>query len=208
MKIHDITASISNNLPPYGGGLRPVITHPARMADGEAYNISKMSFSSHTGTHADTPFHFIADGADCITTPLDHFYGPCKVVTLPVTSHITKADIEGLDIQAGDIILFNTGQSKYMSCGDFKEDFIALTPEAAEYLVSKKIKTIGIDYLSLDPYGAEGFPAHKLLLGSGIAALEGLVLDGVPDGEYILSALPLKYPGGDGSPVRAILIEQ
>jgi len=207
MKIYDITATISENLPPYGGGLRPVITHPAQMANGDAYNISKITFSTHTGTHADTPLHFIADGTDCITTPLDRFYGKAKVISLNVTTHITKADLEDKDIQEGDIILLNTGQSKYMSCGEFNENFIALTVEAAEYLADKKIKTIGIDYLSIDPYGTRGYNAHKVLLGKGIAALEGLVLDGVPDGEYIISALPLKYPNGDGSPVRAILVE-
>jgi len=177
------------------------------MANGDAYNISKITFSTHTGTHADTPLHFIADGTDCITTPLDRFYGKAKVISLNVTTHITKADLEDKDIQEGDIILLNTGQSKYMSCGEFNKNFIALTVEAAEYLADKKIKTIGIDYLSIDPYGTRGYNAHKVLLGKGIAALEGLVLDGVPDGEYIISALPLKYPNGDGSPVRAILVE-
>jgi len=207
MKIYDITAEISQNLPPYGNGFRPQITHPAQMSKGDSYNISKLSFSSHTGTHADMPLHFIADGTDCTTTPLDHFYGPAKVMHVPVKNHIRKADLVGLDIQAGDIILLNTGQSKYMGDGTFKEDFIALIPEAAEYLVEKKIKTLGIDYLSIDPYGSDDFAVHKILLGNNIAVLEGLVLDGVPEGEYILSALPLKYPNGDGSPVRAILVE-
>jgi len=207
MKIHDITATISNALPSYANGLRPIISHPAKILSGDAYNISKISFSSHTGTHVDTPFHFASDGTDCVTTPLDHFYGPAKVMSIDVSMHITHLDLEGLDINAGDIILLNTNQSKFMSCGEFKEDYYALTQEAAKYLVSKKIKTIGIDYLSIDPYGDECFLAHKTLLGSGIAVLEGLVLDDVCDGEYILSALPLKYTNGDGSPVRAILIE-
>jgi len=44
-------------------------------------------------------------------------------------------------------------------------------------------------------------------LGSGIAVLEGLVLADIPEGKYILSALPLKIPGSDGSPVRAVLID-
>jgi arylformamidase len=81
-----------------------------------------------------------------------------------------------------------------------------LTADAAEYLVSKKIKTLGIDCLSVDSYGTSDFPVHKALLGNHIAILEGLVFDGVPEGEYILSALPLKFHKGNGSPIRAVLI--
>ena len=39
----------------------------------------------------------------------------------------------------------------------------------------------------------------------GVAILEGLVLDGVPEGVYELIALPLKLAGMDASPVRAVL---
>ena len=206
MKIYDITAEISSNLPVFGNE-RPEITIVSQLANGDPYNFSKLSVTAHTGTHADMPLHFILGGATCSDMPLDYFYGPAKVIRLSVTSHVCKADLAPLDIQEGDIILLDTGQSSHMRNSVFKEDFIALTPEAAEYLVEKKIKTIGIDYLSIDPYGAPGFPAHKALLGNGIAILEGLVLEGVPEGVYTLSALPLKIPGGDGSPVRAVLVD-
>jgi len=206
MKIYDITASISNNLPTYSEE-RPEIIPLVQMEKGDICNVSRHITTTHTGTHADMPRHFIADGADCESVDLRHFYGTAKVLKIPATSHITKADLEGHDIQPGDIILLDTGQSKYMSQPNLREDFIALTSSAAEYLVEKKIKTVGIDYLSVDPYGVPDFPVHKILLTNGIAALEGLVLRHVPAGEYILSALPHKLPGGDGSPVRAVLVE-
>jgi len=209
MKIYDITAEISNNLPVFGGGDdRPTVTTLGQFENGDPYHLTKLSMSAHTGTHADMPLHFIPGGSTCDTTALDYFYGPAKVMRVNVSSHICKADLEPLDIQAGDIILLDTGQSKYMRQRAFKQDFIALTPEAAEYLAGKKIKTIGIDYLSIDPYKTEGFPAHKALLSNGVAILEGLVLEGVPEGTYTLSALPLKIAGGEGSPVRAILVDK
>ena len=206
MKIYDITAEISNDLPVFGNE-RPAITATAQMDKGDEYNFTKLFLTAHTGTHADMPLHFISGGVACNEIALDYFYGPAKVMRIAVNSHVRKADIAHLDINAGDIILLCTGQSAYMQQAAFKEDFIALTPEAAEYLVEKKIKTVGIDYLSIDPYGAAGFPAHKALLGNGIAILEGLVLEGVPEGTYTLSALPLKIPNGDGSPVRAVLVK-
>jgi len=206
MKIYDITAPISNDLPVYGEK-RPKITKLAQIDNGDVCNVTWLSASSHTGTHADMPLHFISGGATCSDIALDYFYGPAKVMRIAVSSHIRKADLEPLDIQAGDIILLDTGQSAHMRHGVLKQDFIALTPEAAEYLAKKKIKTIGIDYLSIDPYGSPDFPAHKILLGNGIGILEGLVLEGVSEGMYTLSALPLKIPNGDGSPVRAILVD-
>jgi arylformamidase len=41
----------------------------------------------------------------------------------------------------------------------------------------------------------------------GLRVLENLVLDGVPEGDYELIALPLKLAAADASPVRAVLRE-
>ncbi|MCL1786480.1 MAG: cyclase family protein [Defluviitaleaceae bacterium] len=207
MKIYDITAEISSNLPVFGDE-RPTVDQVLQLAKGDPYNFTKVAFTAHTGTHADMPSHFIQDGATCDNIPLEHFYGKAKVIRIPATSHITKADLLPYDIAAGDILLIDTGQSKHMQEGTLKKDFIALIPDAAQYLVEKKVKTVGIDYLSVDPYDAADFPVHMALLGNGITILEGLVLENVPEGEYILSALPLKIAGGDGSPVRAVLISE
>jgi len=206
MKIYDITAEISDTLPVYGDE-RPTAIKTAQLKNGDPYNFTKFAATTHTGTHADMPSHFIMGGATCENIPLDCFYGPAKLIRIAATGHITKEDLLPHNIEAGSILLIDTGQSQYMRQGTLKKDFLALTPEAAQYLVEKCIKTVGIDYLSIDPYGAEGFPAHMALLGNGITILEGLVLEGVPEGEYILSALPLKIVDGDGSPVRAILVE-
>ena len=208
MKIYDITAEISDTLPVYGGGDEsPIVTILSQHESGDPMHSTKLTLSAHTGTHADMPLHFIPGGSTCTTTALDHFYGTAKVMRINTNSHVTKADLEPLDIKAGDIILLDTGQSKYMRQSTFKPDFIALTPEAAMYLAEKKVKTVGIDYLSIDPYKSPGHPAHMALLGNNIAVLEGLVLEDVPEGTYTLAALPLKIQGGEGSPVRAILID-
>ncbi|MCL2216759.1 MAG: cyclase family protein [Defluviitaleaceae bacterium] len=207
MKIYDITAEISENLPSYGGKGRPTVTELMQLKNGDFYNFSQLKITTHTGTHADVPLHFIDGGAACDDISLEHFYGRAKVFDIPATSHICKSDLAPLNIEEGDIILLNTGQSHYMRQAEFNPDYFALTKEAAEYLVEKKIKTVGIDYLSVDAYDATDFPAHMALLGNNIATLEGLVLENVPEGTYTLSALPLKIPGGNGSPVRAVLVQ-
>jgi arylformamidase len=207
MKIYDITAEISDNLPVYGKE-RPVAEKSLQLAKGDMCNLMNLSLTTHTGTHADMPSHFILGGATCDNIPLDHFYGKAKLIRVNAAAHITKEDLQPFNIEAGIILLIDTGQSPYMRQRNLKEDYLALMPCAAQYLVEKKIKTVGIDYLSIDPYNTADFAAHKILLGSGVTVLEGLVLENVPEGEYILSALPLKIADGDGSPVRAVLVER
>ena len=207
MEIYDITASISENLPVYAGERHSVI-EVMRLKNGDMSNFSAIKFSSHTGTHADVPYHFIQEGKNLDEVSLEHFYGKAKLFRIKIAGNIRVSDIRHLKIKEGDIVLFDTGQSDYMENPVLKEDYFAFSPEAAEYLASKNVKTVGIDYLSIDPYNADGFPAHKILLGKGICLLEGLVLKDVPVGEYTLSALPLKLKGGNGSPVRAILVRE
>ena len=208
MKIHDITTTLSQSIPFYSENDPFHFKKTLQLKNGDMCDLSLIKMSSHTGTHADMPLHFIEDGANCETIQLDHFYGNAKVIRLNLETHrhIIKEDLIQHDITEGDRILLCTGQSINMDKPLIK-DFIALTPEAAEYLAEKKIKTLGFDYISVDPYNSPNFPVHKILLGNGIAIIEGLVLHNIPPGEYILSALPLKFENGDGSPVRAILIE-
>jgi arylformamidase len=186
MKIYDITATIGDSLPVYDDKERFVITELMQIAKGDLFNVSRLTTTTHTGTHADMPLHFVADGAACDNIALDYFYGRAKVIRFKATGHISKTDLEPYDIEAGDIILLDTGQSPDMRQPALKEDFFALTPDAAHYLAEKKIKTLGIDYLSVDPYGTPDFPVHTVLLGNDIAILEGLVLDGVPEGDDCL----------------------
>ena len=205
-KIYDITAEISENLATYSDE-KPEIKEIMRLKDGDICNLSRINATSHTGTHADMPAHFIENGATCHDIALDHFYGFARLVRISSASHITKADLLPYPVEAGDILLIDTGQSQYMKQSGLKKDFLALLPDAAQYLVEKKVKTLGIDYLSVDPYDSIDYPVHKTLLGNGIVILEGLILEGIPEGTYTLSALPLKIRNGDGSPVRAVLVE-
>ena len=67
---------------------------------------------------------------------------------------------------------------------------------------------VGINSPSVDPSDSDSLEAHRIMHGAGVVILENLLLEGVPDGEYELIALPLKIEGGDGSPVRAVLLQR
>ncbi len=50
------------------------------------------------------------------------------------------------------------------------------------------------------------FASALILLGAECVLLEGIVLDGVEEGRYFLSAAPLNLGGCEGAPCRAYLI--
>jgi arylformamidase len=216
MRTYDITALFSEGLPEYGGGGSLQIAKKSEIARGAVCNELTLRFDNHTGTHADMPKHFIDKGLSCDNIPLDRFLGTAKLFDLRRIlggrKSVELSDIGCLDINEDDIVLFNTGNSPLMREKVFTPDYVSLSPGAARYLAEKKVKTVGIDYLSVEKFGDPDFPVHKTLLGSGITVLEGLAFDQtplgfVPQGTYFLSALPLKIQDGDGSPVRAVLTD-
>ena len=91
--------------------------------------------------------------------------------------------------------------------GTFSEQFVYLSPEAADICINKKVKLVGLDYITVERYGDQEFPIHRRLLENNIPLLEGIYLKDVPAGRYTLICLPLKIRGGEASPVRAILVQ-
>jgi len=155
----------------------------------------------------DAPVHFI-DGAPGIDeVPLDVLIGPARVIGIEDGSKISADELERHQLQVGERILCRTANSlRDWSAQPFTSDFVSLTVEAARYAASRRIAFLGVDYLSVGPYGgSDGAEIHRALLGAGIWIVEGLNLRDAEPGNYQLVCLPLKIAGADGSPARAIL---
>lgn len=210
MKIYDVSALISREIPVFEGNPAASITGRAQMAKGAACNTSMLAFDSHTGTHVDAPYHFVADGKTIDQLPIDYFMGKAKVFDLTGRKAVTAEDLKGLDIREGDIVIFRTDNSveRRMEQSDFYREFVYISHDGAAYLAEKKVKGVGVDYLSVEQFTAKIPDTHRTLLGSEILIVEGLVLTDIAPGEYTLLALPLRLKGGDGSPVRAVLIQE
>jgi arylformamidase len=117
--------------------------------------------------------------------------------------------IENLKIEpVVERVLFKTTNSELWAHpeGPFNTHFIGIDESGARWLVERKIKLVGIDYLSISPY-KKSRPTHEVLLGAGMVVVEGLNLSDVSVGKYMLYCLPLKLKGADGAPARAVLIE-
>lgn len=175
------------------------------IARGDTANVSKLSMGVHTGTHMDAPRHFFADGIGIEQVPLDAVIGPARVVAVTDPVSIKRAELEPLNLQPGERILFKTSNSARWQDPSFDEHFVYITHEAAQYLADKQVRTVGVDYLSVGGFFADGPETHHALLGAGIWIIEGLNLSAVEPGGYDLICLPIKLVGADGAPARAVL---
>jgi arylformamidase len=168
-------------------------------------NLTSLSFSAHTGTHIDAPLHFLKDGQDITGLPLNDLIGPVRVIHITDPQQITFSELKEFNIDTGDRLLFRTRNSDTdWSMLPFNNDYVYLSTNAAQYLLSLGVKLIGVDYLSVA--GMENSTeVHQLLLNEGIIIIEGLNLREVVPGEYEMIALPLKIQGGDGAPARVVI---
>jgi arylformamidase len=180
-----------------------------RMLDierGDVANVSKLSMGSHTATHMDAPLHFIRTGKGLDEMPLTATIGRARVIEVHDPESVKPADLRPHGIRRGERILLKTRNSPRCWQADaFVEDFVYISQEAARYLASCGIQTVGIDYLSVGGFWRDGVETHQALLEAEIWVIEGLNLAEVEPGEYELVCLPLKVERGDGAPARAIL---
>lgn len=173
---------------------------------GDGNTISKISISSHTGTHMDAPAHFIREGIGIDKMPLDATIGRARVIEIHDAESIKPAELAGYGIRRGERILFKTRNSaRAWKDKRFVKDFIFISREAADFLVERGVRTIGVDYLSVGGFRRDGSYVHKKLLQGGVWLIEGLDLSRAKAGRYYLICLPLKIDRGDGAPARAIL---
>ena len=209
MHIYDVTLSVSPSLPIWPGDPAIELEQIESMDKGAHNNVSRLSASVHLGTHVDAPHHFLNDGRTVEQLPLDVLTGPCYVAQLPDDMDtITAEALEGIPLAYRTTrLLFGTRNSHWWAAGqtEFQTDFVAITEDGAEWLVEHGIRLVGVDYLSVAPYG-DSVPTHRVLLTAGVIILEGLNLSEVPRGFYDLYCLPLKLEGSEGAPARTILI--
>ena len=191
MKIYDITQELFSCVV-YPGDPAPQRQILNDMHRGDLYNLTAFSMCAHNGTHVDAPYHFIQDGKTVDRLPLETFVGDCFVAHF--RGEVTAAAARQILEKAG-------AARRILIAGD-----AVVTLAAAEVFSQSDICLLGNESQTVGPPEAP-MQVHKLLLGKGIAFLEGVVLKDVPEGSYFLSAAPLNISGADGAPCRAYLIE-
>ncbi len=177
-------------------------------AKGDPVTMSQVTMSCHSGTHIDAPRHFFLDGAGIDELPLDTFVGPARVIEIKDTVSIKPEELEKYDIKAGERILFKTTNSSWVYDKEkFATPYVYITKEAARFLVGKKIRLVGIDYITVGGFEdkEDNRIVHKDFLNGGVSIIEEINLKGVKPGKYELIAIPLRFRKGDAGPTRAII---
>ena len=207
MRLYDITVPIENGMPVWPGDPPVRLQQVSAIAQGANANVSSLACGVHVGTHVDAPHHFL-DGAPTVEEiPLDALIGKAFVADLRRAAVIDASALERARIPPrARRILLRTRNSELWKRGErlFQTDFVGVDASGAEWLVQHKVKLVGVDYLSVAPYG-NSRPTHQILLRAGVVILEGTDLSRVPPGPYTLYCLPMKLAGSDGAPARVVL---
>lgn len=190
MRIYDITQELfgSNVFP---GDPAPSYKRIMQIEEDDACNLTEISMCAHNGTHIDAPYHFIDSGKKIEELSLERCVGDATVVTM-------KGDITAEQIRE------NMHEQKSHKRLLIRGNAI-VTLEAAEEMNKQGVLLVGVESQTVGSE-KELVRVHNELLKKEVILLEGLVLRDIPDGNYFLSAAPMKLGGADGAPCRAILI--
>ncbi|MBA7704711.1 Kynurenine formamidase [subsurface metagenome] len=206
-KIIDISVPLYSEMPIWPGSVGLQISRVKCIERGDPVNVSKIDCDIHIGTHIDAPLHFIRDGASIEKIPLDLFCGPAFISALTQVDSIKANDLATLSLPKGiNRLLLKTRNSELWKKEqqDFDPGYVALTVDAAKWIIDQGIHLIGVDYLSVQRYHDKP-ETHVILLRAEVIIIEGLNLANVTPGWYELICLPLKLMGTEGAPARAVL---
>ncbi len=204
-RLIDVSITASADTPEWPGDTPFSCGWTWAMAAGASVNVSSVTSSPHVGTHADAPLH-VRDGwlaSDAL--PLEPFAGRATVWSVdPTKDTLTLDDLPlGHDGVPPERLLLRT--SCTIADGRFPERWPALDARVAATLAARGLRLLGLDAPSVDARTSTALAVHHALFAAGAFVLENLDLRAASDGEYLLSAYPVKYRGLDAAPVRAVL---
>jgi len=200
----DVTVPVHPELTPLWPG-SPEIGFERRLSlgRGDAANDTTLTLSAHTGTHVDAPAHHIVNGTTVEELPLSLMIGCCRVVDLRGLETVDRSALSRRENEISKRTLLRTDNSGRWS-NEFHADFTGLAVEAARWIVERGVRLLGIDYLSVQPFG-ESDDVHRCLLEADVIVLEGLDLSDIAPGEYEMICLPMNLIGVEAAPARVLL---
>lgn len=196
MKIYDISQEI------FTCRVYPTDPSPQKeilssMEKGALYNLTGFSMCAHNGTHIDAPYHFINDGKTVEQIPLYKTVGMAYVAKR--SGILTSEDARNIIESAENVDKESARRILIKGDAIVSKDAAEVFAKMGVYLVGNESQTVGPEDSPME--------VHKILLAREVVLLEGIRLQDVSEGVYLLSAQPLSLGGSDGAPCRAVLIE-
>ncbi len=205
-RLWDISPSVRMGAPVFPGDTPFTQTWQARISPQCPVNLARVELSPHIGAHADAPLHYDPQGVPVGALNLADFLGPCRVVHCMQAEKLVRWHDVAHSMVLPNLpvrVLLRTYER--MPQSHFDEGLTAIDPDLIGRLAALGVRLIGIDSASIDPADSKTLPSHQAICRLGLRVLENLYLDEVPQGDYELIALPLKWVDADAAPVRAVL---
>lgn len=215
MRLVDLTIPWGAEVEPVPGQPR-IFTLPIHHHDLHGLSNWFATFSVHTGTHIDAPYHFVKDGLTMDRVPLEWLNGPAVLLDLRSATRPGKPfAVEALRAAAGNagdlrdrraVLWSGWAQAKW-SDPSFYRDNPYLSNEAARWLVDRGARALAVDF-AVDggppkPAGEAPYPVHVITLGANVCLIENLInLDRIGARDFTLLAMPVPIKGGNGGPAR------
>ena len=208
-KLIDLTRKITHEMRNFPGEPRPGFIHFAGVPD-IGFQCTQILMPTHFGTHTDAYTHFLPGGAPIDRMPLEKYVGPAVVLDVrnrPDRTRVTRRDLQAAWPVGATAprVLVNTGWADRVKGAAYFRGFPGIEPEAARWLIRRKVILLGLDLPSVHPRDYRR--VHEMLFRAGVGVTEGLVnLSRLPRGQVFFVGLPLALTGLDGSPVRAVAL--
>jgi arylformamidase len=205
MPLYDATVPLNVGMLTFPGDPQFAMEPVFQCSKGDDFNLCALTLHTHLGTHVDPPLHYLDGAAGVDAIPLEMLVGLAVVLDMRGRKVIDRGALEQSDAAGHERILLKTDNGRKLLEPTFTEDFVSLTVDAAQYVAENRVKLVGIDYLSIEPYADVSAPVHRILLQAGVLIVEGALLAHVPAGPCTVYCLPLNVVGADGAPARLIV---
>lgn len=220
-RVVDLTHTLDADFPTFFG--TPSWSREAQFSyDKDKFNLWKLTYGEHIGTHFDAPLHFSADGKSVDEIAPEQLVCPLAVINVTDKAakdadyRVTIDDIRTWErrwgrVPDGACVAMQSGWDKLVKSDRFRGadaskvlHFPGFSVDAAQFLMSeRKVAGIAVDTLSLDHGPSKDFAVHYKWLPSGRYGIECVAnLAGVPPvGATLVGGAP-KFKGGSGGPGR------
>lgn len=210
VRVVDLTQGIGPETRVFPGYPQPVV-RPWTYIDKHGYYSNLLFLVEHTGTHMDSPAHFIEGAPTIDELPPEKFVARAAVVSFnkkpgePVSRKELEDAVRGLEVRPGRgwYLLVAFGWDRVERMDDWVR-YPYLEDDTADFIEGLGVEGIGLDTPSPD---IEPFNVHKKLLPKSKVIIENLANIRELDGRtFKFIAAPIKIHKGSAAPLRALAL--
>ncbi|MEU8239110.1 cyclase family protein [Actinoplanes missouriensis] len=220
----DLTYPLTTSFPAFEPG-EEAVRHTVATIEKDGYFLQEWKILEHIGTHVDAPAHFTKGGRVATELQPSELILPAVVVDIAdraardADTVVTVADLRAFERRHGRIpdgaaVLMHSGWGKRSGDADAyrgvdaagRMHFPGFGTDACEWLLRhRKIRSLGVDTLSIDPGNSVTYDTHHVLTGADRYGMENLAnLHRLPPtGATIMVGL-IPYEGGSGGQARVL----